>query len=98
MQRKYNVVLRVSLAAAVLFGVALAGLVYWRTSRAFRSASEDVRNQYEFAFKVQPLAPVTNIGFEVISSPAVFSQAATFVDQLYIGGPAGQMDIVYEGQ
>ena len=97
MQRKYKVVLRAA-AAAVLFGVTVAGLAWWRASRAIRSATEDVRNQSEFAFKAQPFAPATNIGFEVISSPSVFTQAARFENNLYIAGPAGLMEYNPDGK
>ena len=66
----------VSVRAAVVVGltaaVVLGTLVIWRSSRAMRSAAEDVRAEHEFRFAVRPLAPALNTGFESVSSPAVF--------------------------
>jgi len=82
-------IVQAAVAAVLAFAVALASFVMWRSSRAIRSAAEDVRAEHEFAFVVRPLVPLLNIGFEVVSSPAVFLQAARFRDHLYLAGPAG---------
>jgi ligand-binding sensor domain-containing protein len=79
------------------FAVGLVGLVVWRSSRAIRSASEDVRAEHEFRFVVRPLAPTLNNGFEAVRSPAVFLQAARFQDRLYIAGPAGLQEFTPDG-
>ncbi|HYM75344.1 MAG TPA: two-component regulator propeller domain-containing protein [Candidatus Dormibacteraeota bacterium] len=76
------------LSAVVLVGVA----VIWRSSQAMRRAAEDVRAEHEFEFAVQALAPASNLGFEVVSSPQVFQQAARFQDHLYLAGPAGLLE------
>src|SRR5579863_98999 len=80
---------RFAVAASLTLAVALATLVMWRSSRALRSATEDVRAEHEFRFIVRPLAPAVDTGFEAVSSPAVFLQATRFQDHLYIAGPAG---------
>jgi ligand-binding sensor domain-containing protein len=80
--------LAAGLSAAVLVGLA----VVWRSSQAMRKAAEDVRAEHEFRFVVQDLAPAANPGFEVVSSPQVFQQAARFQDHLYIAGPAGLLE------
>src|SRR5579864_3150592 len=77
-----------AVSAAVLFGVA----VMWRSSQAIRSATEQVRAEHEFAVTVQPYVPPTNLGFEVVSSPQIFLQAARFQDHLFIAGPAGLLE------
>ena len=86
----------VSVRAAVVGGLAVAvafgALVTWKSSRAIRTAAEEVRAEHEFRFQVQPLAPQPNLGFEVVSSPQVFVQAARFQDRLYIAGPAGLLE------
>jgi len=91
----------VSVRAAVVVGltaaVVLGALVIWRTSRAMRSAAEDVRGEHEFRFAVRPLAPALNTGFEAVSSPAVFLQAARFQDHLYMAGPAGLQEYTPDG-
>ncbi len=88
---------RVAVVIGVTIGVALGALVIWRGSRAMRSAAEDVRAEHEFRFTVQPLASTLNTGFEAVSSPAVFLQAARFQDHLYIAGPAGLGEYAPDG-
>lgn len=91
----------VSVRAAIVVGLtvalALGTLVKWRSLRAMRSAAEDVRAEHEFRFAVRPLASALNAGFEAVSSPAVFLQAARFQDHLYIAGPAGLQEYTPEG-
>jgi len=86
----------VSVRAAVAVGLAgvvfVGALVVWRGSRAIRTAAEEVRAEHEFRFQVQPLAVPENPGFEVVSSPQGFLQAARFQDHLYIAGPAGLLE------
>jgi hypothetical protein len=91
----------VSVRAAVVMSLSVAAalgiLVIWRSSRALRSASEDVRSEHEFRFVVRPLPTVLNAGFETVSAPAVFLQAARFQDHLYVAGPAGLQEFSPEG-
>jgi len=89
MKRASIVSVRVAVAASLALAFGFAIFVMWRTSRALRSATEDVRAEREFRFSVHTLAPALDTGFEVVSSPAVFLQAARFHDHLYIAGPAG---------
>jgi ligand-binding sensor domain-containing protein len=67
----------------------LAGVVGWRASRALRSATEEVRTEGEIRFVARPLPENHEPDFESISTPAVFVQAARFLGDLYIAGPAG---------
>ncbi len=77
-----------AVSAAVLFGVA----VIWRSSEAVRTAAEQVRAEHEFSFSAQEYVPPPNSGFEVVSSPQVFLQAARFQDHLFIAGPAALLE------
>jgi hypothetical protein len=86
MKRAY--LLSVLLAVAASLTLA-AAFVMWRSSRALRSAAEDVRAEHEFRFVVRPLSTALNTGFEPVSAPAVFVQAARFQDHLYMASPAG---------
>jgi ligand-binding sensor domain-containing protein len=88
---------RAVLATGAVVTLALAALVVWRSSQAIHSASEDVRAEREFRFVMQPLLQPVNAGFELISSPAAFLQAARFEDHLYIAGPAGLLEYTPEG-
>jgi ligand-binding sensor domain-containing protein len=79
-----------AVAAAVLcLLVLLAGVVGWRASRALRSATQEVRSEGEIRFTARTLPEPQEQDFESISTPAVFFQAARFLGDLYIAGPAG---------
>jgi ligand-binding sensor domain-containing protein len=88
---------RTAAAAAVLLLLAFGSVVVWRASRALHSAARDVHSEHEIRFVVRPLPPAVLAGFEVISSPAVFFQAARFQDHLYIAGPAGLLEYAPDG-
>ncbi len=77
-------------ALAVFFlSVAVAG---WRVSRALRHASEEIRSEREISVVVRLLPASAGQEFEVVSSPAVFVQAAQFQGHLYLTGPAGLLE------
>jgi len=97
MKRSSMVSVRAVIAAGAVVTLAFAALVVWRSSQAIRSASEDVRAEREFRFVTRPLSQPANAGFELISSPSVFVQAARFGDHLYIAGPAGLLEYTPEG-
>jgi ligand-binding sensor domain-containing protein len=97
MKRLSIVSVRAVIAASVVAFLGLGTLVVWRSSQAIRSASEDVRVEHEFGFVAQSLSRTVNAGFEPVSSPAVFLQAARFEDHLYIAGPAGLLEYTPEG-
>jgi ligand-binding sensor domain-containing protein len=79
-----------AVAAGVLLSfVLLAGVVGWRASRALRVATQEVRSESEIRFTVRPLSEPQEQDFETVSTPAVFLQAAQFLGDLYIAGPAG---------
>ena len=80
---------RVVAAAGSVFFLLLAGVVAWRASRALRLATQEVRSEGEMRFISRPLPEPEEQGFESISTPAVFFQAARFLGDLYIAGPAG---------
>lgn len=92
MKGRSAVFVRAAIAAAVSAGVLVGVVVIWRSSQAIRSATEQVRAEHEFPFVAQAYTPPTNLGFEVVSSPQVFLQAARFQDHLFIAGPAGLLE------
>jgi len=89
MERASVVWMRAAVGAVVSAAVLLGVAVVWRGSAALRTAAEQVRSENEFAIAVQPYAPAPNVGFEVVSSPQIFLQAARFQDHLFVAGPAG---------
>jgi len=79
-----------AVAAVLLFlFILLAGVVGWRASRALHTATQEVRSEGEIRFIAGPLPEPQEQDFESISTPAVFFQAARFLGDLYIAGPAG---------
>ncbi|MGA7755935.1 MAG: hypothetical protein WCB05_24115 [Candidatus Sulfotelmatobacter sp.] len=92
MKRMSRVSVWAVVAAVLASAVLLATAVMWRSSRAFRTAAEEVRSQREFRFVVRPFEPAPNPGFESVRSPQVFLQAARFLDHLFVAGPAGLME------
>jgi ligand-binding sensor domain-containing protein len=79
-----------AVAAAVLcLLILLAAVVGWRVHRALRTATQEVQSEGEIQFTSRPLPEPHQQDFESISTPAVFFQAARFLGDLYIAGPAG---------
>jgi hypothetical protein len=76
-------------AALLCLLILLAGVVSWRTSRALRTATQEVQSEGEIRFTARPLPESQEQDFESITTPAVFFQAARFLGDLYIAGPAG---------
>jgi len=83
---------RGAVAAGFLLALMPAAFVIWRAARALHSAAVEVHNERDIGFLVRPLVPVSQSNFEVISSPAVFFEAANFQGRLYIAGPAGLLE------
>jgi ligand-binding sensor domain-containing protein len=97
MKRPLFLSARLVVAVVLTAAVALGAMVVWRSSRAMRSAAEQVRAEHEVGFTARPLPASFNAGFEAVSSPAVFLQAARFQDHLYLAGPAGLQEYTPDG-
>jgi hypothetical protein len=97
MKRPLFLSARLAVAVVLMVAVALGALVVWRSSRAMQSATEEVRAEHEIRFTARPLPALLNAGFETVSSPAVFLQAARFQDHLYLAGPAGLQEYTPDG-
>ena len=89
MKRLSILSVRAAVAAGLAGALLLASAVVWRAERAIRTAAGKVRAGHEIRFVVRPLPPVANPGFERVSAPQVFFQAASFQGHLYLAGPAG---------
>jgi hypothetical protein len=79
------------LVAIALLGVTFAavGAVWWRVGNVLRWAKEAELAESSLKFTVRPLLPATDSGFEWVSAPAAFAQAAEFNGHLYVAGSAG---------
>ncbi len=73
----------------LLLGAAIAGGIYWGVARALRGAEQAINAETNLRFIARPYAPQADTGFEWVSAPAVFTQAAEFNGHLYVAGPAG---------
>jgi two component regulator with propeller domain len=97
MKRPLFLSARLAVALVLTVAVALGALVVWRSSRAMQSATDEVRSEQEFRFTARRLPALLNPGFETVSSPSVFLQAARFQNHLYLAGPAGLQEYTPDG-
>ena len=67
----------------------ILGSVYYRANRALLSSTRSVEAEQNLRFVERVYVPPVDSGFEWVSAPAVFSQAAEFQGNLFVGGPAG---------
>jgi len=88
MNRRSFVSARTLVAAAAIVVAAMGGTV-WYAARALEAAKREVRAAHEIRFVVRPMPPLVDTGFEAISSPAIFLEAAKFDGHLFLAGPAG---------
>ncbi len=72
----------------ILLAVSAGAFVYWRASRALRASEEALSAEQNLRFTVAPYLPAPDTGFEPVSTPALFSEAAEFDGKLYVCGPA----------
>jgi ligand-binding sensor domain-containing protein len=84
-------------AAAAIVIVSLAAVfVYWRATAALRTERRAAESARTLKFVSRPLAPAIDSGFEWLSAPAQFREAAEFKGDLYIAASAGLT--AYDGQ
>lgn len=84
---KRTLVLIGILVCAVVF-TSLA-IVQWRVGRAIRGAEQELAAEQHLQFVSTPYLPPADSGFEWVSTPAVFNQAAEFQGHLFLAGPSG---------
>src|SRR5215469_9894536 len=97
MKRRSAFFVRSAIVTLVVILVLVTASAVWRSSRAIHTAADEVRARHEFRFRVQALRPLSNPGFEFVTSPEVFVQAAQFQDHLFIAGPARLLEYSAKG-
>jgi hypothetical protein len=97
MRQRRKLAVRASVAGAAILITLMAGLAGWRASMALRISTEEVQGEREIRIETHPFARPVGTGFEMVSAPAVFLQAARFQDHLYIGGPGGLLEYDLRG-
>src|SRR5215469_269229 len=98
MKRRSAFFVRSAIVTLVVILVLVTASAVWRGSRAIHTAADEVRTRHEFRFRVQALQPPSDHGFEVVTSPDVFVQAAQFQGHLFIAGPARLLEYSPEGK
>ena len=76
------------LAGGLVVALASAALVYRQANRALRDARQEVQQAGDLRVSIRPVAPVVG-SFEWISAPALFTAAAVFQGELFVGGASG---------
>ena len=83
---------RVWRLAALALGVSLfcfAALAVWQASQALTEATQQLQSEADLPFISSPVQETRPVGFEWVSAPAVFSDAAWYQGHLYLCSPAG---------
>jgi ligand-binding sensor domain-containing protein len=92
-----KLLVRTTLAGAAALLTLMFGLAGWRATQVLRLSTEEVQAEREIRFETHAFIPRAGAGFELVSAPAVFLQAARFQEHLYIGGPGGLLEYDLNG-
>jgi ligand-binding sensor domain-containing protein len=84
--------------ALCLLAGGTVGTICWRAGLALRRAKESANAETNLKFTVRPILPAAGSGFEWVSAPAAFAQAAEFNGHLYAAGAAGLFEYTATGQ
>jgi len=85
-QRRTVVVISV---ATVVLCLAVAGVVIWRVENALVGSRRETAASELLGVEIRAVGAQPNLGFEGITSPAIFKSAAAFQGRIYLSGPAG---------
>ena len=85
-QRRTVVVISV---ATVVLCLAVVGVVIWRVENALVGSRRETAASELLGVEIRAVGAQPNLGFEGITSPAIFKSAAAFQGRIYLSGPAG---------
>ena len=90
---------KIVLGAAVLglLLITLAAAGYWRVFRVLRGAEQEIAGERNLSFVARPLVPLTDTGFEWVSTPTNITEAAEFQGHVYVLGPSGLLEYDQRG-
>src|SRR5512133_3316323 len=83
---------------AFLLLTSLLATVYFRANRALRSSRESVEAERNLRFVERAYVAPPDAGFEWVSAPSNFTQAAEFQGHFFVSGPAGLTEYDDRGQ
>jgi len=78
-----------AIVAIISAGIFVLTAALWKASRSLKAAESEVAHQGQIAFRAISLDRPLPAGFESISSPAKFLDAALFRGRFYLSGPSG---------
>ena len=76
----------------------LLATVYFRANRALRGSRESVDAERNLRFVERMYVAPSDSGFDWVSAPALFTQAAEFQGHLFVAGPIGLTEYDGRGQ
>lgn len=83
--------------AGVIAGALAAGSIFWKASRAVDESREALESKGKPQFTTVKLDRKPAAGFEAVSAPAVFEDAAIFHGHIFICGHAGLSEFDADG-
>ena len=89
---------RIALPVVAVALAVSAALTLWQARRVLRESAGQVAEEGRLRFTAAALAPGVSPGLEWVSSPAVFTDAASYRGLLYVAGPTGLLAYGPEGQ
>jgi ligand-binding sensor domain-containing protein len=85
------------LALPLMLGLGVLALVVLRVRHTLERTTASVLREGDVGFQMRRLDGAEDVGFEVVSSPAAFRDAAFFEGQFYLSGPAGLFAYTADG-
>ena len=89
--------LAIGIVALSVGGILLLSTTLWKVSRSLKDATAQVAQAGQVAFRAVSLDRPAPTGFESISSPAQFRDAASFQGRFYLCGPSGLLAYEADG-
>ena len=83
--------------AVAVLGTAVAGSIFWKASQAVDEARAALETNGKLRVETVRLDKRPAIGFEPVSAPAVFEDAAIYHGHIFICGPAGLTEYDADG-
>jgi hypothetical protein len=85
-------------ALVLLLLTSLLAGIYFRANRVLRTSRESVQSENNLRFLDRTFVASPDSGFDWVSAPAVFTQAAEFHGRLFVSGPTGLTEFGGRGE
>lgn len=84
-------------AIVLVLALGSGALVYWRTKTVWRTERQTVESESVIKFASRQITPLVDSGFEWLSTPAQFREAAQFKGLLYVASANGLTEYDAQG-